>query len=211
MSLTNINSIFRASSHDCTTTGRGNVTWPGACITNEGDTYTWEDFPCKELAFNGVRDEEKKLAKGSVTNLDITIQVDFKSKSWQYFQLQFGNDMTIFVDVENNQTRITHQNRQEDSERRVGYVDIEDHKIDMTITIYVDNTSMTVYDTLSEMKTILKPISTYPILTREGTGIILKKIKYEKNISKYPQKIADHDDYVKKNNLAEIFKVRRIS
>ena len=150
----------------------------------------------------------EKLAIGSVTTLDVTIQVDFKGEILQYYKLQFENalDMRVRVNLEDNQTVITHQTH-EGIERRARFVDIEDHRIDMTITIYVDNTSITVYDTLSEMKTMLNPISTYPILTRKGKGVFLKKIKYEKNISKKPLEIANHDDHVTNNILTEISKV----
>ena len=184
-----------------------------ACITNDGDTYTWEDYPCKHFFFKGVHDGKSKLEKDSVTHLDITIQVDFETerKSTPYYKLEFGNalELRVFVDLEDNQTVITHKSLQ-DSERTIRFLDIKSSQADMTITIYVNNTSMTVYDSLSGMKTTLPMISEYPIMKRERKGISLKKIKYEKNIPQKPQEIADYDDQVTKMSLDKILKVRRI-
>ena len=99
---------------------------------------------CIYFAFDGVTDKDEKLAKGSVAHLDITIQVDFESKNLQYYQLQFGKylDMTVFVNVVNNRTEINLLNRQKNASR-VRYIDIVDLKIDMTITIYLDNFVLT--------------------------------------------------------------------
>ena len=161
--------------------------------------------------------DDEKLAIGSVTEVDITIEVDFKrpKADQQGLKFEIGSNyvMNILMDVEKNQTQIWYHNPKKslDEGGIARYVDIDRPLIDMKIFIYVDNTSITVHDTLSQLSKNLPLVSTIPYLTRGdyGKGVNLRKIVYAKNgnISHHD----GHDENASKNRLSEIMKVTRMA